>query len=65
MFSGRHYLYRHLVLFGDKYDSVMVSQKDLDAMAYLATLPDAKNTIIGNSNVACVAWSVEFWTRMR
>ena len=56
VFSGRHYLYRHLVLFGDKYDSVMVSQKDLDAMAYLATLPDAKNTIIGNSNVDGTAW---------
>jgi hypothetical protein len=56
VFSGRHYLYRHLVLFGDKYDSVMVSQKDLDAMAYLATLPDARNTLIGDSNVDGTAW---------
>jgi hypothetical protein len=56
VFSGRHYLYRHLVLFGDKYDSVMVSQKDLDAMAYLATLPGARNTLIGNSNVDGTAW---------
>jgi hypothetical protein len=56
VFSGRHYLYRHLVLFGDKYDSVMVNQQDLDAMAYLATLPDAKNTIIGDSNVDGTAW---------
>jgi hypothetical protein len=54
--TGRHYLYRHLVLFGDKYDSVMVGQKDLDAMAYLATLPGAKDTIIGNSNVDGTAW---------
>ncbi len=54
--SGRHYLYRHLVLFGDKYDSVIIDQKDLDAMAHLATLPDAKNTIIGNSNVDGTAW---------
>ena len=28
--TARHYLYRHLVLFGDKYDSVMVDQRDLD-----------------------------------
>jgi D-galactosaminyltransferase len=56
VFSGRHYLYRHLVLFGDKYDSVMVSQKDLEAMAYLATLPDARNTLIGDSNVDGTAW---------
>ena len=54
--TGRHYLYRHLVLFGDKYDSVMVGQKDLDAMAYLATLPGAKGAIIGNSNVDGTAW---------
>jgi hypothetical protein len=53
---GRHYLYRHLVLFGDKYDSVIIDQKDLDAMAYLATLPGAKHTIIGNSNVDGTAW---------
>jgi hypothetical protein len=49
-------LYRHLVLFGDKYDSVMIDQKDLDAMAYLATLPGARDTIIGDSNVDGTAW---------
>ncbi len=54
--TGRHYLWRHLVLFGDKYDSVIVNQKDLDAMAYLATLPGARDTIIGNSNVDGTAW---------
>jgi D-galactosaminyltransferase len=54
--TGRHYLYRHLVLFGDKYDSVIIDQKDLDAMTYLATLPGAKDTIIGNSNVDGTAW---------
>jgi hypothetical protein len=54
--SGRHYLYRHLVLFGDKYDSVMIDKRDLAAMAHLATLPDARNTIIGNSNVDGTAW---------
>ena len=54
--TGRHYLYRHLVLFGDKYDSVMIDQKDLDAMAYLATLPGARDTIIGDSNVDGTAW---------
>jgi D-galactosaminyltransferase len=54
--TARHYLWRHLVLFGDKYDSVMIDQKDLDAMAYLATLPDARKGIIGNSNVDGTAW---------
>ncbi|MCV7102706.1 DUF6541 family protein [Mycobacterium palustre] len=54
--SGRHYLYRHLVLFGDKYDSVMVDQRDLMAMAYLAKLPGARDTVVGNSNVDGTAW---------
>ena len=54
--AGRQYLYRHLVLFGDKYDSVIIDQKDLDAMAYLATLPGAKDTLIGDSNVDGTAW---------
>ncbi len=54
--TGRHYLYRHLVLFGDKYDSVIIDRKDLDAMAYLATLPGARDSIIGNSNVDGTAW---------
>jgi D-galactosaminyltransferase len=54
--TARHYLYRHLVLFGDKYDSVIINQQDLDAMAYLATLPGARDTLIGNSNVDGTAW---------
>ena len=54
--SGRHYLYRHIVLFGNKYDSVIIDQHDLDAMAHLATLPGARDTIIGNSNVDGTAW---------
>ena len=54
--TGRQYLYRHLVLFGDKYDSVMINQRDLDAMAYLATLPGAHTTLIGDSNVDGTAW---------
>ena len=54
--TARHYLYRHLVLFGDKYDSVIINQKDLDAFAYLATLPGARNTLIGDSNVDGTAW---------
>jgi D-galactosaminyltransferase len=44
------------VLFGDKYDSVIINQKDLDAMAHLAALPEARNTLIGNSNVDGTAW---------
>ena len=54
--TARHYLYRHLVLFGDKYDSVIINQKDLDAMAYLATLPGARHTLIGDSNVDGTTW---------
>ena len=54
--TARHYLYRHLVLFGDKYDSVIISQKDLDAFAHLATLPGARTTLIGDSNVDGTAW---------
>ncbi len=54
--AGRQYLYRHLVLFGDKYDSVIIDQRDLMAMAYLAKLPGARNTLIGNSNVDGTAW---------
>jgi D-galactosaminyltransferase len=54
--TGRHYLYRHLVLFGDKYDSVIVDQRDLMAMAYLAKLPGARDTLIGDSNVDGTAW---------
>lgn len=54
--TARHYLYRHIVLFGDKYDSVMVDQRDLMAMAYLATLPGAHDTLIGDSNVDGSTW---------
>lgn len=56
VFTARHYFYRHLVLFGDKYDSVMIDQRDLMAMAYLATLPDAHTTVIGNANTDGTAW---------
>jgi hypothetical protein len=54
--TARHYLYRHLVLFGDKYDSVIIDQRDLMAMAYLATLPGARDSVIGNSNIDGTAW---------
>ncbi|EFG77372.1 hypothetical protein HMPREF0591_2764 [Mycobacterium parascrofulaceum ATCC BAA-614] len=56
VFAARHYFYRHLVLFGDKYDSVMIDQRDLMAMAYLATLPGARDTVIGNANTDGTAW---------
>jgi D-galactosaminyltransferase len=54
--TARHYLYRHLVLFGDKYDSVIIDQRDLMAMAYLANLPGARDTLIGDSNIDGTAW---------
>ena len=56
VFTARHYFYRHLFLFGDKYDSVMIDQRDLMAMAYLATLPGAHTTVIGNANTDGTAW---------
>lgn len=54
--AARHYLYRHIVLFGDKYDSVIIDQRDLMAMAYLATLPGAHDTLIGDSNIDGTTW---------
>jgi hypothetical protein len=51
-----HYFPRHRYLFGDKYDSVIIDQRDLDAMAYLAALPGAKQTLIGNGNTDGTAW---------
>lgn len=51
-----HYLPRHAFLLGDKYDSAMVDQRDLQAYAYLAGLPGAHDTVIGNANVDGSAW---------
>jgi hypothetical protein len=50
------YFPRHRYLIGEKYDQVMVGNKDLAAMAYLATLPGARDTLIGNANVDGTAW---------
>ena len=54
--SAWHYFPRHKFLFGEKYDSVIVDAKDLDAFAYLATLPGARDTVIGNANTDGTAW---------
>ncbi|HEX5143917.1 MAG TPA: DUF6541 family protein [Mycobacterium sp.] len=51
-----HYFPRHRYLIGEKYDSVIIDHKDLDAFAYLATLPGAKDTLIGNANTDGTAW---------
>ncbi|WP_059014216.1 DUF6541 family protein [Mycobacterium sp. M26] len=51
-----HYFPRHRYLMGEKYDQVMVDNKDLEAMAYLATLPGARDTLIGNANTDGTAW---------
>jgi hypothetical protein len=51
-----HYFPRHRYLMGEKYDRVMVDQKDLQAMAYLAGLPGARDTLIGDANVDGTAW---------
>lgn len=51
-----HYFPRHRYLIGEKYDRVIIDNKDLEAMAYLATLPGARDTLIGNANVDGTAW---------
>ncbi len=51
-----HYFPRHRFLMGDKYDQVIVDDRDLQAFAYLAQLPDAHDTLIGNANVDGTAW---------
>jgi hypothetical protein len=51
-----HYFPRHRYLMGEKYDRVMIDGKDLEAMAYLATLPGARDTVIGDANVDGTAW---------
>ena len=50
------YFPRHEFLLGQKYDSVMIDHKDLEAMAYLATLPGARDTVIGDANVDGTPW---------
>jgi hypothetical protein len=51
-----HYLPRHRYLIGEKYDSVMIDAKDLEAFAHLATLPGARDGVIGNANTDGTAW---------
>jgi D-galactosaminyltransferase len=53
---GLAYLPRHQFLFGEKYDAVMVGDKDLEAFEYLATLPCARDTVIGDANTDGTAW---------
>jgi D-galactosaminyltransferase len=53
---GLAYLPRGQFLFGEKYDRVMVDAKDLQAWAYLATLPGARDNLIGNANTDGTAW---------
>src|SRR5215217_332521 len=50
------YVPRHKFLFGEKYDSVLIDDKDLETFAYLATLPGARDTLIGNANTDGTAW---------
>ncbi|TRW88860.1 hypothetical protein FK535_00845 [Mycolicibacterium sp. 018/SC-01/001] len=54
--SAVHYLPRHEFLFGEKYDSVIIDRKDLEAFAHLATLPGARDTLIANANTDGTAW---------
>ena len=51
-----HYFPRHRYLIGQKYDRIMVDDKDLNAMAYLAALPGARDTLIGNANTDGTSW---------
>ena len=51
-----HYFPRHRHLIGEKYDQVMIDDRDLQAFAHLATLPGARDTLIGNNNLDGTAW---------
>jgi hypothetical protein len=51
-----HYFPRHRHLIGEKYDRIIIDDKDLEAFAYLATLPGARDTLIGNANTDGTAW---------
>lgn len=51
-----HYFPRHRYLIGEKYDSVMIDADDLQAFDYLAKLPGARDTLIGNANTDGTAW---------
>ena len=51
-----HYFPRHRHIIGEKYDSVMTDAKDLQAFDYLAKLPGARDTLIGNANTDGTAW---------
>jgi len=53
---GVAYLPRHQFLLGEKYDSVIIDDKDLEAFAYLAVLPGARDTLIGDANTDGTAW---------
>jgi hypothetical protein len=53
---GLAYLPRARFLLGEKYDRVIVDTKDLEAWAYLATLPGARDTLIGDANTDGTAW---------
>jgi D-galactosaminyltransferase len=53
---GVAYLPRHQFLFGEKYDGVIIDDKDLEAFAHLATLPGAHDTLIGDANTDGTAW---------
>ena len=35
---------------------MIIDQRDLEAMAYLATLPGARTTLIGDANIDGTAW---------
>jgi D-galactosaminyltransferase len=54
--SAWHYFPRHRHLIGEKYDRVMIDDKDIQAFAYLASLPGARDTLIGNANTDGTAW---------
>ncbi len=54
--STWHYFPRHRHLLGEKYDQVIIDDKDLQAMAYLAGLPGARDTMIGDANTDGTAW---------
>jgi len=51
-----HYFPRHKLLIGQKYDQIMIDDRDLTAFAHLASLPGAHDTLIGDANTDGTAW---------
>ncbi|MGL4306825.1 MAG: DUF6541 family protein [Mycobacteriaceae bacterium] len=51
-----HYRVQNMSFLGENYHWAMINEKDLEAIDYLATLPGARDTVIGNGNYDGTGW---------